>query len=315
MVVPEDEMFDKRQIVYVIPEPESGPSLFDVTPKLPAGEVGTEPQFVLYLGINTGPYQSSPNGTLILPPVPIEWIVGPLNVTAGQCPSRHDNLVLFGVINCLVMFLTIFTGHRPLLKYLTRGFLGNPSRYSFLWTWIISFGFQIASNAVISRLVVQTPGYEHLNMLNVFALYSARPRVNQIWMGTLRFLFGPYNTKDVTGEWVYTDSYVATSISEFFLQLVSAIFVGVTWKRFPNKPILDHMNLYVNFLIVSPILGLLGWAFVPIWYARDEGITTKGSIRTHFFGWLYLLVGLTGFFTFGAAWLYWSHFLELPGSL
>ncbi|KAJ9139234.1 hypothetical protein NKR19_g7543 [Coniochaeta hoffmannii] len=383
MEFPGTATIQERQIVIIVPEPEPrprGPSAYDTAIKRPAGQVGTEPQFTLYLGTNTGPYQTSDNGTLVLPPVPIEWIIAPLNVTDGQCHSRSENLGLFGITNILVMALSILTGCRPLVRYLTRGLLGKPSKYSAFWTWIISFSFQIASNAIISHIVVSTPGYQHLSMLNVFALYASRPRINQIWMGSLRSLVGPVrlsgrlaflapqpkeekkmkknreneqrgekrgtnttaNTnnlkeaypyfydeyirwrtaqteqqqqdqpppQEVTNpwrlhyetdpEWVYTDSYVATSISEFCLQLVSAIFVGITWRRFPNAPIREHMKTYVNLMIAAPTLALLGWLF-----SGASGVLTM----------VLFFVGLTGFFTYGASWLYWGHFLDLPGSL
>lgn len=397
----------ERQIVIIVPEPEprpSGPSPYDTAIKRPAGQVGTEPQFVFYLGTNTGPYQTFDNGTIVLPPVPIEWIVAPLNVTDGQCPSRSDNLRLFGVTNVIVMALALLTGCRPLLRWLTRGLLWKPSRYSAFWTWTIAFAFQIGSNAVISHLVVTTPGYQHLGMLNVFALYASRPRVNQIWMGSLRSVVGPVhltgrlaflrprekkeegekkqakpgqkqekkqagekddtkaNAKklrdlkqtytyfydeyinwraaqttdqqpaaeiipcssrtvshaddDGNGEWVYTDSYVATSVSEFCLQLVSAIFVGVTWRRFPNAPIREHMQRYVNMVTASPALALAGWLFVPVWTPRNEGwANMRGGATGAVASWVWLFLGLTGFFTYGVSWLYWGKFLDLPGSL
>jgi len=116
-------------------------------------------------------------------------------------------------------------------------------------------------------------------------------------------------------EWVYTDSYVATSISEFFLQLVSAIFVGVTWRRFPNVPIRDHMKQSVNMMIAAPAIALLGWCFVPLWMSRNTGWANMNNSGGAIICWVCLFVGFMGFFTYGVSWLYWGRFLELPGSL
>lgn len=401
------ETLHERQIVIITPEPEPAPGLkgpsYESTVKRPAGEVASDPNFTLYLGTNTGPYQTADNGTLILPPIPIEWIVAPRNVTVAQCPSRSDNLELFGITNAIAATLVLLTGCRPLVRFLTRGWLGNPSKYSALWTWTIAFAFQISSNAVISHLIVRTPGYEHLSMLNVFALYSSRPRLNQTWAALLRLLVGPIylrgrlaflaqsekkdkrvdasqNEKGVTSlkekisavfrknkattalgknkkgtaleqgrsgygydeylrwrtaqakfypelatrtlrrddgpEYVYTDSYVATSISEFFLQLVSAIFIGITWRRFPNEAIREHMKSNVNCMLAAPALSLFSWVLVPIWLKRDvRWLRDDDHPRVAALGRAILVLFVTGIFTYGVAWRYWSDFLKLPGSL
>jgi len=92
----------------------------------------------------------------------------------------------------------------------------------------------VASNAAVLYLIVTTPGYKHLSMVNVFALYSSRPRVNQIWTGLLRAYIGPVAVGEKVdvggeaGEYVYTDSYVSTLVGELFLQILSAVFIGVT---------------------------------------------------------------------------------------
>jgi len=371
-------------------EETSTPDAFSSAVRRPAGSVASDPEFRLYLGTNTGPYQKADNGSVILPPIPIEWIISPQNVTVGQCPSRTDNLRLFGVTNVIVLALALVLGCRPLLRYLSRGLLGNPSKYSWIWSWIISCGLQVASNAIVSHLIVTTPGYQHLSMVNVFALYSSRPRINQLWMAILRLLVGPIHlnkhrtaypirrtvkvetapTQDqssavplkpipglryqydeyirqhskaavlevqpaqeiqimeygeVSGEpeWIYTDSYVTTCIAELVLHLISAIFIGVTWRRFPNVPIREHMKTDINLMIAAPALALFSWVCVPIWFRRNRGVlgyNKYGYFDDHtnpvvliilFF---FVLV-IPAVFTYGVAWKYWNDFLQLPGSL
>ncbi|KAM7191937.1 hypothetical protein V8F20_009061 [Naviculisporaceae sp. PSN 640] len=430
----------------------SGPRTppFEVVPKAPAGQRDTRPEFTIYMGVNTGPYNTTENGTLILPPIPIEWIVAPrvtnLSSTSNDsstaefsvtCPSRGDNLRLFGITNLIVSALILIIGCRPLIRILTGGLLGAPTKWSKYWTWIISMGLTIGSNALVSKLIVDTPGYEHLSMLNVFALYSSRPRINQIWTGILRLLVGPITVRgrgrvegkrkkevarngeeSVVGstvsygggrwgptmrpgttakastaggryvmkidrhgngtwqwenptigtrkgattsrvassekknegnvkwwnlarrkwqdstrkkgndyeyeddysteeEWIYTDSYIATSIAEFVIQLISAIFIGITWRRFPNEPIRNHMQNYYNYMLAAPALSLVGWVFIPIWWKRNRGSARYAGDRVKtidFFLCLFFL-GLPGFFTYGVAWRYWAEFLLLPGSL
>lgn len=438
------------------------PPPFEVVPKAPAGQRDTRPQFSIYMGVNTGPYNTTENGTLILPPIPIEWIVAPrlTNLTSTSpgngnsseaaqfdvtCPTRSDNLRLFGVTNAIVAALVLVIGCRPLIRILTGGLLGQPTKWSKYWTWVISMALTVGSNALVSKLIVDTPGYEHLSMLNVFALYSSRPRINQIWTGVLRLIVGPINilgrgriqrkkkkkiarnggnstvvdpegyggwkwgpgrrlgthaeaeaeaksgsggkyvmkvdrngkgtwqweesgtekramsTRAANGsvsseteeggnvkwwnlrkkwkdrknqaadddkyefedvdnsieEWVYTDSYIATSIAEFVIQLVSAIFIGITWRRFPNEPIRDHMQNYYNYMLAAPAMSLVEWVFIPIWWKRNRGVDKyrlETAKKAQFFICLFFL-GLPGFFTFGVAWRYWAEFLLLPGSL
>ncbi|KAK0740087.1 hypothetical protein B0T18DRAFT_448814 [Schizothecium vesticola] len=341
------------------------PSAFSLAPKRPAGQVDSRPQFNLYLGVNTGPYQRN-STSVILPPIPIEWIIAPYNVTAGQCPTRAANLGLFAITNLIVFALIIILGCRPLVRFLTGGLLGQPNRWSKYWTWLFSFGLQVGSNAIVSYLIVSTPGYEHLSMLNVFALYSSRPRINQIWTGLLRTIIGPiritdkfaikekpissaepprrkkgslprraynwatgnwtpgqewsapsygYDWSDPSREWIYTDSYISTSIAELCLQLISAVFIGVTWSRFPNEPIREHMENYYNYMLAAPAMAFIGWGLVPIWRGRLRDVCRDR------FGvcWEIVLVccflGFCGFFTYGVAWRFWAEFLLLPGSL
>jgi hypothetical protein len=349
----------------------SEPDAFLSAVKRPAGDVAPDPEFTLYLGTNTGPYKMADNGSVILPPIPIEWIISPQNVTVGQCPSRTDNLQLFGITNVIVLALALVLGCRPLLRYITRGLFGRPSKKSWIWSWIISCGLQVASNAIVSHLVVTTPGYEHLSMVNVFALYSSRPRINQLWMAILRLVVGPIylrgylaflrpTTKVKTPptqdqgtavplkpaalryqydeyrnwhsraevqevqitefenvsepEWVYTDSYVTTCIAELILHLISAVFIGVTWRRFPNVPIREFMKTDVNLMIAAPALALFSWVCVPIWLRRNKGILEDPNPLICLSLFIFILV-IPAVFTYGVAWKYWGDFLQLPGSL
>ncbi|KAK3903630.1 hypothetical protein C8A05DRAFT_32612 [Staphylotrichum tortipilum] len=306
------------------------------------GQASTTPEFTWYLGVNSGPYKTTDNGTVVLPPVPIEWIIAPRNVTAGQCPTASDNLRLFGFTNFIVMFLILFVGCRPLISLLARGLLGQPSRYSPYWTWLVSFGLQAGANAIISYLIISSPGYEHLSMLNVFALYSSRPRIGLLWTAMLRIFVRPVRVPGSVAvsekkkrpkgeksggrapppplpqhEWIYTDSYIATSVSEFLLQLVSAVFVGVTWRRFPNQPICEHMEGRVNLMLAAPALALLGWGLVPIWHGRSRGLDERLMLDTFAarVGTAVAFMAFTSAFTYAVPWVYWAEFLKLPGSL
>ncbi|KLU91765.1 hypothetical protein MAPG_10714 [Magnaporthiopsis poae ATCC 64411] len=135
----------ERQIVIITTRPEPGAAVdweaeFKAASKAPAGEVSGKPEFRLYLGVNSGSYAIAPNGSLIFPPVPIEWIVALFNVTDGQCHTASKNLTLFGAINLLVIAIILFTGCRPFIRFFIRGLFGQPGKYSVFWTWIFVFG-------------------------------------------------------------------------------------------------------------------------------------------------------------------------------
>jgi hypothetical protein len=115
-------------------------------------------------------------------------------------------------------------------------------------------------------------------------------------------------------EWVYTDSYVTTCIAELTLHLISAVFIGVTWHRFPNAPIREFMKTDINLMMAAPALALFSWVCVPIWLRRNKGILedTNPLVRVGLF--IFILV-IPAVFTYGVAWKYWGDFLQLPGSL
>lgn len=125
-----------------------------------------------------------------LPPIPIEWIIAPLNATATQCPTSAATLRTFGVTNAVVVVLAIITGCRPLVQKLTRGLLGSRGGSSVKYMWMLSLAPQLLANLSLSLLITKTPGYGHLSLLNVFALYSARPRVSLIMLALLRVCMG-----------------------------------------------------------------------------------------------------------------------------
>ncbi|KAK1853211.1 hypothetical protein CCHR01_04141 [Colletotrichum chrysophilum] len=115
-------------------------------------------------------------------------------------------------------------------------------------------------------------------------------------------------TEPLEKEYVYLDSYRSTVVAEMILHLISAVFIGVTWDRFPNSIIKKHMEGNVFFMAFAPAL-LFGTAFfaIPLHWRRDRRVDDR---------WLR---GLTGVVLFGAAyaapWVYWCSFLKLPGSL
>ncbi|KLU91766.1 hypothetical protein MAPG_10715 [Magnaporthiopsis poae ATCC 64411] len=217
------------------------------------------------------------------------------------------------------------------------------------------------------------PGYKHFSMLNIFTLYSSRPRVNQIWTGVLRQLVGgvylrgaknhvlkgrdanlekklpgapgkkpalhrgtpfadaPACSPEPRPPALGSDPSVArmgvhgrvpgrrrwpSSRSSW----CRAVFVGVTWRRFPNAPIREHISSYVNYMLAAPAPALVGWVALPWRHDASRGgpvtclwqLVAVASVHLVI---LLPFLAFTGFFTYGVAWRYWAEFLTLPGSL
>ncbi|KAF4914313.1 hypothetical protein CGCF415_v002332 [Colletotrichum fructicola] len=89
-------------------------------------------------------------------------------------------------------------------------------------------------------------------------------------------------------EYVYFDSYRSTVVAEIILHLISAVFVGVTWERFPNSIIKKHMKVNVWLMAIAPAF-LFGTALfaIPLYWRRDRRVDDRrrrGFIGVGLFG-------------------------------
>ncbi|KAI8267001.1 hypothetical protein K4K58_008897 [Colletotrichum sp. SAR11_239] len=332
----------------------------------PAGEDG--PGYATWLAIgNTAAYgiygTSSDPGEL--PPVPVEWIIAPKTVSAGQCPSVGHNITTFIVTDVVAGIIAAIFCCRPIVKKMTFGRFGKlpnkTSRWcsSVWWTWLISLLLALGGNLGITLFVVNAEGYTHLSKLIIFALYASRPRINMVVVALLRVLvavrtkdwskaasYKPVEkeelesqdttysgseptTKEGAGdgsdsekliikiydgtgalekEYVYIDSYRSTVVAEIILNTISAVFVGVTWGRFPNQTIKTYMNPKTIFMQTAPAISFVGAIFaIPAYWKRGRYVDDK---------WVRGLAGAASFGTaYAAPWVYWYYFLQLPGAL
>jgi phosphatidylglycerophosphatase A len=290
-----------------------------------------EPRFIPGVGVY---HPGNGNSSTDLPPIPIEWIIAPLNTTVAQCPSPAATLRTFGVTNAVVAVLAIVMGCRPIVHKLTRGILGTRGGNTVKWMWIVSLSLQLLANVFVSLLIKHTPGYGHLSMLNIFALYSARPRVSLPVLALLRVLMG-VNLRKLRKsekhpdeiEFIYADSYITTALAELCMQIFAAIFIGVTWNRFPNKPVKDYMNSLYKIMEALPgITFFCIGAVVPFYQRNGEAIPRESRnpqgqlVRSYQNVWAHrmAIVFIACFFigfSFGSQWVYFATFLKLPGSL
>ncbi|GJN70694.1 hypothetical protein PLIIFM63780_002716 [Purpureocillium lilacinum] len=322
----------------------------------PAGNLSSldSPSIAPYLGINTGLYGGIP--TSDLPPIPFEWIVSPQNITDTTCPNGSQILTWFGVTEAVVTLLTPLVAYRPFVHYISRGFLGRRAKNSVWLAWTVTVACQLLANAVGAGLIGNTPGYGHLNMLHIFTVLMTRPRFHFIVLALLRTVVRVRRPRDWDGttiiqrkldervEFPYADAWIATSLSEMLLLIISAIFTGVTWHRLPgaSKP-REFISDHVSFVASAPGLLLLCMiALIPFHKRYGEAFPAEGrryetgrhwgvSVRrdgtarvgvkhrkrqTVLKRWASAIVGgiVLGYVTL-VQFAYWTRFLEMSGVL
>jgi len=149
------------------------------------------PDIVPYLGRNTGFYPrngASGNDTINLPPIPLEWIVSPQNITrsSNECPTAEGTIRAFVAANLIAALILIVTAFRPFLYRSTLHVFGKRGGRGVYWTWILWFGLHLLGNLGASLVVVNTLGYGHLELARIFALYASKPNLKPWWLAILR---------------------------------------------------------------------------------------------------------------------------------
>jgi len=326
----------------------SGDLVSGVSGSHPAGafDSANETNIAPFLGINTGSYYGLDKSTA--PPIPFEWIVSPLTVSPGQCSNGSTMLLVFGITDITTACLSIIFANQHIVRRLSFGRLGMQAPLSIGWTWSIYLALQLIANATIAAMVGRTPGFEKLNMLHIFTLYSARPRANTLVLAVLRSTVGVRKARSTVAargrgpeskdEFPYADAYIGSMAAELTLQIIAAIFTGVTWGRLPGGlgSAKEYMGPVVQFAKANPgALAFAGLILIPIYRRRGEAFPISGwvagskfrssdsrtaprpsakSIAINRFGTSLLAVLFVGF-TYLIQFDYFTQFLELPGVL
>ncbi|RSL43019.1 hypothetical protein CEP54_015256 [Fusarium duplospermum] len=271
-----------------------------------AAPAGTDPGgYEEWLGRNTGSYNSSSSNTTY-PPIPIEWNISPTNLDSAQCPSIGGTVGWFIGTDFLSVFFSICLG----FIILTIANLGDKEKTSKgfwrtkrLWfTWLIGFAFEALGNLINAAIVVTSKGYGNLALAHVFLVYSSRPRI-KIWVyAILRWW-------ESEGDYYVMESYFSLAVVEVMLHIMSAVFVGVTWSRYPNEPIKEYMSPVTVYMQVAAGILALGVLLVaPIWRRSDPRLVPS-------YLWDFVLVFVFFGAVYAAPWAYWGMFLKLPGPL
>ncbi|KAF5229249.1 hypothetical protein FAUST_10535 [Fusarium austroamericanum] len=268
----------------------------------------SSPAIGAWQGINQGSYDINGSDT-VLPTIPLEWIISPNGTIKLSCPSANATLGTFGATALLpVLILTVF-GCRPIVSKLTCGIFGKKGGKGIYFTWLLGVSINLIGNYIYTLVVTSTEGYEHLRRSTVFALYASRPSFTMTIMALLRILVLRRSKEDGDGEYVYAESYISSVIGELSLQTIAAVFVGTTWKRFPNEPIKDYMGGSLIYMEIVPAITLVCLIVVPFWHRNSQVRAACDRVGYAIIAALFFTTVIT------ASWVYWTKFLHLPGSL
>jgi hypothetical protein len=139
------------------------------------------------------PYNAHTAATLDL--LPWSWTVHPLD-PSRSCPSSSSILGLFAVTNIIATVLSIFLGNHYVVQWVTRGYLGRPSRLSPLTGLIAPLGLQLGGNALIAHLIRKTDGYgdSDFTIAELTLFLAAWPRFSWIALTLLAYVDGPLSS-------------------------------------------------------------------------------------------------------------------------
>jgi hypothetical protein len=113
--------------------------------------------------------------------IPWSWVIKP---DGGQvsCPSASATLGTFAVVNAVVTVLSLFMGNRLLLHYLSGGKLGKPESHSWRYMWLVTFGLQLAANAIVARIYTRSGNEDSPRIWQLVLFFTTRPRLGWLVM-------------------------------------------------------------------------------------------------------------------------------------
>jgi hypothetical protein len=117
--------------------------------------------------------------------IPWSWVVKP---DAGQvaCPAASATLGTFAAVNGVVAALNLVIGNRVVLYSLSCGMLGKPGSHSWRYMWLVTFGIQLAANALVAWLYRITPGYnDSASTWQLVLFFTTRPRLGWLVMNAM----------------------------------------------------------------------------------------------------------------------------------
>lgn len=144
-------------------------------------------------------------------------------------------------------------------------------------------------------------------------------------MSIFTFSANRQNTDET--EFLYADSYISTALAGLRMHIFAAIFVGVTWNRFPNQLVKQYINSNYKSMEALPAANLFAICSVVPFYRRNgeaipreyrnpqgQIVRSSGSSWGHRTGSAFLACVFIRL-TYTMQWDYFVTFLDLPGSL
>jgi hypothetical protein len=279
---------------------------------------------------------------------PWGWTIRPENPAQVQCPSPEAVLGTFAAVNAIVSTLSLFFGHRTVMRYITCGLIGNrssigatnlsgmeltPENDSYRYTWIITLGLQLGSNALVAAIIKNTPGFgSTFSVADLVLFFTIRPRLGPIFLGAIssRIL-----DRRHAGNSPWTSSAISQFIADSVLMVISLVVLGRTVRfgdihnyyhlgsqAYSQLPVSAHLmyggalftlvftcayaSIFQMRCAISTVLGPHRvWGMD--WYGEDTGNLVEQEWRA-----IYAVASL---FVFLGSWLFWAGFVKLAGDL
>jgi hypothetical protein len=273
--------------------------------------------------------------------LPWDWTITVEDPARETCPSPAAILGTFAAVNIIVSVLGVVCGHRIVVKKMTFGLLGGKGGRAWLFMWPVTLALQLGANALIAKIIKDTPGYHATFGIGELTLFLvARPRLS--WIFIILFsersrkiknkseIQSPFISKDKTGERPWGCAAMSQLFAETILLFLGFITMGKT-ARFADTHGYYKLGSVYNtlprgahlmyagalYFLVAGVLAFITYlVMVPIMVSDmlesnpepGQGDYVNDGMNTAF-----VSVGLFCFWM--GSWIFWAGFVYLAGDL
>jgi hypothetical protein len=169
-------------------------------------------------------------------------------------------------------------GRRDVTKWITGGWCGRRGSLWWLATGPAAAALHVGSNAIAATLIKQTPGFGHIDVLQLTLLWCTRPRL--AWMV---IALVPREAK----RQIYFSVAASTLVCEMLLQIIGSVYMGIATnyarrQKFYQEGHLSHTQggKDAHLMYVGSLLWLVVLAFALI--ACFLALTGLGNMASRF---------------------------------
>lgn len=135
------------------------------------------------------------------------------------CPSLAAKLLAFAIVNVVVFIVSLVLGRRDVVYHLTCHCCGKRGSRMWVLTALIAVALNLGANAVNAAITKSTPGFSQAPIGGLILLWASRPRM--AWAVALL-------VKVQKNQSIYFTQAFSALLAETILQLVGAVYIGIT---------------------------------------------------------------------------------------